>query len=166
MTEAPGALQLRLLQTVVEVAAEKTSTLVMPLPVELLRFFERSATSQPAADAASSRSSQTVTPPASRSIGMEAAGSPERQAEERAPASTRLRPRRAGSVRPSFERSATKNGLARHIDIWTRPFGRRPGHGGPFFFLSPKEYPPQGPQPRRTVAGIEAIVSRTHSYPS
>lgn len=43
MTEHPGALQLRLLQTVVEVAAEKTSTLVMPVPVELLRFFERSA---------------------------------------------------------------------------------------------------------------------------
>ncbi|MFI6598119.1 SPFH domain-containing protein [Nonomuraea sp. NPDC050536] len=41
MSETPGALQLRLLQTVVEVAAEKTSTLVMPLPVELLRFFER-----------------------------------------------------------------------------------------------------------------------------
>jgi regulator of protease activity HflC (stomatin/prohibitin superfamily) len=43
MTETPGALQLRLLQTVVEVAAEKTSTLVMPVPVELLRFFERTA---------------------------------------------------------------------------------------------------------------------------
>ncbi|NUR83467.1 MAG: slipin family protein [Nonomuraea sp.] len=43
MSETPGALQLRLLQTVVEVAAEKTSTLVMPLPVELLRFFERAA---------------------------------------------------------------------------------------------------------------------------
>lgn len=41
MAETPGALQLRLLQTVVEVAAEKNSTLVMPFPVELLRFFER-----------------------------------------------------------------------------------------------------------------------------
>ncbi|MFE3452638.1 SPFH domain-containing protein [Nonomuraea sp. NPDC059194] len=41
MSETPGALQLRLLQTVVEVAAEKSSTLVMPLPVELLRFFDR-----------------------------------------------------------------------------------------------------------------------------
>ena len=36
-------LQLRLLQTVVEVAAEKNSTLVMPLPVEMLRFFEAAA---------------------------------------------------------------------------------------------------------------------------
>jgi regulator of protease activity HflC (stomatin/prohibitin superfamily) len=41
MGATPGALQLRLLQTVVDVAAEKNSTLVMPFPVELLRFFER-----------------------------------------------------------------------------------------------------------------------------
>lgn len=41
MSDTPGALQLRLLQTVVDVAAEKNSTLVMPFPVELLRFFDR-----------------------------------------------------------------------------------------------------------------------------
>lgn len=39
----PAALQLRLLQTVVEVAAEKNSTLVMPFPVELLRFLDKAA---------------------------------------------------------------------------------------------------------------------------
>lgn len=43
MANTPGALQLRLLQTVVEVAAEKNSTLVMPFPVELLRFFDRAS---------------------------------------------------------------------------------------------------------------------------
>jgi regulator of protease activity HflC (stomatin/prohibitin superfamily) len=43
MARDPAALQLRLLQTVVEVAAEKNSTLVMPIPVELLRFFDRAA---------------------------------------------------------------------------------------------------------------------------
>jgi regulator of protease activity HflC (stomatin/prohibitin superfamily) len=43
MADTPGALQLRLLQTVVDVAAEKNSTLVMPFPVELLRFFEQTA---------------------------------------------------------------------------------------------------------------------------
>jgi hypothetical protein len=43
MAGDPAALQLRLLQTVVEVAAEKNSTLVMPVPVELLRFFDRAA---------------------------------------------------------------------------------------------------------------------------
>lgn len=40
MESSPGALQLRLLQTVVDVAAEKNSTLVMPFPIELLRFLE------------------------------------------------------------------------------------------------------------------------------
>ncbi|WP_433499217.1 slipin family protein [Sphaerimonospora sp. CA-214678] len=43
MSSDPAALQLRMLQTVVEVAAEKNSTLVMPLPVEMLRFFDRMA---------------------------------------------------------------------------------------------------------------------------
>jgi regulator of protease activity HflC (stomatin/prohibitin superfamily) len=42
MADEPAALQLRLLQTVVEVAAEKNSTLILPFPVELLRFLERS----------------------------------------------------------------------------------------------------------------------------
>ncbi|RBY82511.1 slipin family protein [Geodermatophilus sp. TF02-6] len=42
MTTQPAALQLRLLQTMVEVAAEKNSTVVLPFPVELLRFLERS----------------------------------------------------------------------------------------------------------------------------
>ncbi|MEV0782012.1 slipin family protein [Streptomyces sp. NPDC050423] len=41
MSTQPAALQLRLLQTVVAVAAEKNSTLVLPFPVELLRFLER-----------------------------------------------------------------------------------------------------------------------------
>jgi regulator of protease activity HflC (stomatin/prohibitin superfamily) len=47
MADTPGALQLRLLETIVEVAAEKNSTLVLPFPVELLRFLEQS-TSTPA----------------------------------------------------------------------------------------------------------------------
>lgn len=42
MADTPSALQLRLLETVVEVAAEKNSTLVLPFPVELLRFLESS----------------------------------------------------------------------------------------------------------------------------
>jgi regulator of protease activity HflC (stomatin/prohibitin superfamily) len=44
----PASLQLRLLQTVTEVAAEKNSTLVMPLPVEMLRFFDRMSGGTPA----------------------------------------------------------------------------------------------------------------------
>jgi regulator of protease activity HflC (stomatin/prohibitin superfamily) len=59
MARDPAALQLRLLQTVVEVAAERNSTLVMPVPVELLRFFDKFTPTTPggpersAADAAS-----------------------------------------------------------------------------------------------------------------
>ncbi|MFI1976185.1 slipin family protein [Streptomyces wedmorensis] len=41
MSAQPAALQLRLLQTVMAVSAEKNSTLVLPIPVELLRFLER-----------------------------------------------------------------------------------------------------------------------------
>ncbi|MEV7655436.1 slipin family protein [Streptomyces anulatus] len=51
MSAQPAALQLRLLQTVVAVAAEKNSTLVLPFPVELLRFLER-AQQQPEVEGA------------------------------------------------------------------------------------------------------------------
>jgi hypothetical protein len=50
MADTPAALQLRLLQTVVEVAAEKNSTLVLPFPVELLRFLEKAAAAQAASE--------------------------------------------------------------------------------------------------------------------
>ncbi|MEU7283288.1 slipin family protein [Streptomyces sp. NPDC045431] len=51
MSQTPSALQLRLLQTIVAVAAEKNSTLVLPFPVELLRFLERAAQHPPEAPA-------------------------------------------------------------------------------------------------------------------
>ena len=50
MARDPAALQLRLLQTVVEVAGEKNSTLVLPGPVELLRFFEKMTPAGPGAE--------------------------------------------------------------------------------------------------------------------
>jgi len=53
MARDPAALQLRLLQTVVEVAGEKNSTLVMPVPVELLRFFEKMTPGSAGSEAAS-----------------------------------------------------------------------------------------------------------------
>ena len=49
MADTPAALQLRLLETVVEVAAEKNSTLVLPFPVELLRFLESAGGGPPPA---------------------------------------------------------------------------------------------------------------------
>ncbi|MFD6886995.1 slipin family protein [Streptomyces sp. NPDC059957] len=60
MSEQPAALQLRLLQTVVAVAAEKNSTLVLPFPVELLRFLERAA---PAPAAPATAGPPPVEPP-------------------------------------------------------------------------------------------------------
>ncbi|WP_078850023.1 slipin family protein [Streptomyces sp. NRRL F-5126] len=66
MSGEPAALQLRLLQTVVAVAEEKNSTLVLPFPVELLRFLERATPAQ-AAHAVKAVSD----------VAMETAGSPE-----------------------------------------------------------------------------------------
>jgi regulator of protease activity HflC (stomatin/prohibitin superfamily) len=60
MARDPAALQLRLLQTVVEVAAEKNSTLVMPVPVELLRFFDRLTPQAPADDRESAEDSASL----------------------------------------------------------------------------------------------------------
>jgi regulator of protease activity HflC (stomatin/prohibitin superfamily) len=57
MADTPTALQLRLLQTVVEVAAEKNSTVVLPFPVELLRFLD-AHTVEAAGSAATAVSSQ------------------------------------------------------------------------------------------------------------
>lgn len=52
MSDTPSALQLRLLQTVMAVAAEKNSTLVLPIPVELLRFLEKGQESHQLEEAA------------------------------------------------------------------------------------------------------------------
>lgn len=74
MDKTPAALQLRLLQTVVEVAAEKNSTLVLPFPVELLRFLEKStpATATPTGAAADqphiSSVERTPAPPRSERV--------------------------------------------------------------------------------------------------
>ncbi|SHG16294.1 slipin family protein [Streptoalloteichus hindustanus] len=67
MSEAPAALQLRLLQTMVEVAAEKNSTVVLPFPVELLRFLERAQ--QPVTQEAVTHQPVTQQPVAERSTG-------------------------------------------------------------------------------------------------
>jgi hypothetical protein len=40
MATAPGAMQLRLLSTLTDVASEQNSTLVFPVPMELLRLME------------------------------------------------------------------------------------------------------------------------------
>ncbi|MGH3213539.1 MAG: slipin family protein [Trebonia sp.] len=69
MSADPAALQLRLLQTVAEVAAEKNSTLVMPFPVELLRFFDNAS---PAPGRAQEPAAGTTTAGSSRETGVSA----------------------------------------------------------------------------------------------
>ncbi|MBV1942035.1 slipin family protein [Streptomyces sp. BV286] len=78
MSEQPAALQLRLLQTVVAVAAEKNSTLVLPFPVELLRFLERAqqpvqqpAQQAPRAEDPSLRAGRTAAGPGQPSAGSQ-----------------------------------------------------------------------------------------------
>lgn len=67
MEGTPSALQLRLLQTVVAVAAEKNSTLVLPFPVELLRFLERAGPQQPLPSQQPSSPQPSSQPPPSQS---------------------------------------------------------------------------------------------------
>lgn len=65
MSATPAALQLRLLQTIVEVAAEKNSTVVLPFPVELLRFLEHATGKPPAEEPAAQPSAdKPAEPPA------------------------------------------------------------------------------------------------------
>ncbi|MDN5917136.1 MAG: slipin family protein [Pseudonocardia sp.] len=69
LAERPAALQLRLLQSVVAAAAENNSTLVLPFPVELLRFLE------------------PATPPDERPFAAPTAATPARAARSGGPAS-------------------------------------------------------------------------------
>jgi regulator of protease activity HflC (stomatin/prohibitin superfamily) len=55
MSDSPAALQLRLLQTMVEVASEKSSTVILPFPVELLRFLEHNSGPRASEQAAEAR---------------------------------------------------------------------------------------------------------------
>lgn len=95
MSAQPAALQLRLLQTVVAVAAEKNSTLVLPFPVELLRFLERAQQPSPPVD----RVPEAPAPPAP----------PSPSAEPPAPAPTPSAPSMAsgpGRLRPATPKTA------------------------------------------------------------
>ncbi|MFD0339175.1 slipin family protein [Streptomyces sp. NPDC127117] len=85
MSSQPAALQLRLLQTVVAVAAEKNSTLVLPFPVELLRFLERAQQPVQQQPVQQQPVQQQVAPPQT--------GQPQRRAQGQRPAQAQPRPR-------------------------------------------------------------------------
>jgi len=76
MSQAPAALQLRLLQTMVEVAAEKNSTLVLPFPVEMLRFFEAAARGDVSLTGASESGSEPRSEPVLRASGRGSGATP------------------------------------------------------------------------------------------
>jgi regulator of protease activity HflC (stomatin/prohibitin superfamily) len=69
MADTPAALQLRLLETVVQVAAEKNSTLVLPFPVELLRFLDHATRQGEKMNVTMEESSNGQTAPVPRSPG-------------------------------------------------------------------------------------------------
>jgi regulator of protease activity HflC (stomatin/prohibitin superfamily) len=75
MADTPTALQLRLLETVVEVAAEKNSTLVLPFPVELLRFLEKHPTAGSSPEATIPDQPSTAEGPATTEVSAGTAGS-------------------------------------------------------------------------------------------
>lgn len=77
MADTPAALQLRLLETVVEVSAEKNSTLVLPFPVEMLRFLDESAKRDAAGRAGAEAGQEAAsTGEAEPTRGIAAAGEP------------------------------------------------------------------------------------------
>ncbi|MFF3245598.1 slipin family protein [Streptomyces sp. NPDC002870] len=92
MSEQPAALQLRLLQTVVAVAAEKNSTLVLPFPVELLRFLERAAPQPGQPEGEESHGG-------SRAVDAQAESQPP-QVESRSPQSPQSQPEQAPAKAP------------------------------------------------------------------
>ncbi|WP_051505070.1 slipin family protein [Brevibacterium sp. VCM10] len=89
MAHTPSALQLRLLQTIVEVAAERNSTLVLPFLVELLRFLENNTPAAPPTTEAGSKPStnaEATTAGAETDTPAEAADRSESDATSKAPA--------------------------------------------------------------------------------
>ena len=120
MADHPAALQLRLLQTVVEVAAERNSTLVLPFPVELLRFLEKktpepqapgSAPAEAAQPAPPAPHAEPAVPPTTQVASAAGCGGEESEAMiERGSASTagQITPRSAG---PTVEREALSGSL-------------------------------------------------------
>ncbi|WEV28574.1 SPFH domain-containing protein [Streptomyces sp. 71268] len=130
MSRQPAALQLRLLQTVVAVAAEKNSTLVLPFPVELLRFLERAqqpsatppadTTGRPATEQPASQHSATERPaaePAATESPAPAGAPSAERAPARAGALAGVTARReAGGTLASTARTRTQGAPARAGD--------------------------------------------------
>src|SRR5215207_8432829 len=66
LSQNPGAMQIRFLQTVAAVATEQNSTLVMPIPIELLSLIGRSSGGDPGNGRPAAPSPPAVPPPTSQ----------------------------------------------------------------------------------------------------
>ena len=109
MARDPAALQLRLLQTVVEVAAEKNSTLVMPVPVELLRFFDKMTPTAPAGEPKSAADSASLADFGNEDVARRRGGNRKRSAAADTPGPADPHPAHAGGQRqPGHRRSTSR----------------------------------------------------------
>jgi len=109
MSREPAALQLRLLHTMVAVAAEKNSTLVLPFPVELLRFLERA---QPAAPQARAGAPGDTAPPAPQA----APEAPQKGGRETPPGGPAATPQGTPSLPPAFQGAGATASGANRLD--------------------------------------------------
>ena len=115
MSGQPAALQLRLLQTVVAVAAEKNSTLVLPFPVELLRFLERAqGTAAAVAEAPAAGTTGVEAAPAAADSSAESvpSGGPEAALGQEPPVVFEMPETPVRPVAGGRSRSATSRGEA------------------------------------------------------
>jgi regulator of protease activity HflC (stomatin/prohibitin superfamily) len=152
MARDPAALQLRLLQTVVEVAAERNSTLVMPIPVELLRFFDKFTPPAAAGEAKSAADSASMA-----DFGDTAVAEAEAESEIGGPAD----PIEIPEVPPIPELSATEKGevgtTATAAPTSTASLGPVPPRPAPSRAESSNSVPPQD-TPRDTSAPADATL--------
>ena len=148
MAEHPAALQLRLLQTVVEVAAEKNSTLVLPFPVELLRFLEK-ATPQPSGPRDTAVTTPSDTGRATQRRDAECGDVTDPRRRSRSP--TRQRRRSAIPAEPVAPEMASTASTAHRLRQWglQRTGGAVTGHRGCLSDVGEETHPQWKGSPRR-----------------
>ena len=156
MARDPAALQLRLLQTVVEVAGEKNSTLVMPVPVELLRFFDKMTPQVPAGEPKSAADSASLADFGNEDVASRRGGNRKRSAarDTRGPAGARAR-RARGACPPRGGGSGGDCQLRSRRPPRTAPVAVQPGRS-----RIPNDPPAGSPAPGASPACWRALGRR------
>jgi regulator of protease activity HflC (stomatin/prohibitin superfamily) len=157
MADSPAALQLRLLQTMVEVASEKSSTVILPFPVELLRFLEHSSLPH-AAQAAEARAA------ARERTGARASLPEEEEAKQLAPAEDLPAAIEPMTDIPEVDVAAAESAVQADPEIGTQPADAPPT------LLPPLPAAPTAPaqpaaaaEPEMTEAQLEAELGPSKS---